>query len=405
MRTFSPVKLFFHVQDKFIATFIRHDPACPPGPARLYEHLFAACKDKDHCCISQETLAIWEKKTPRSIQSYLAILAKLEYIYIVKNTTGCNIYYLLLSERLLRLLFRLATPLHGFSPSRSEAMGHLDSEEAAYEKISSDLRVNKKEEITPLSPLLRPTAIPSPRSSCRIGFPSSAPAAPQRVQRRGDFSSLSQTRPHQAHEFEQLWAAWPQTASWAMPRNKQRALREFQRLSRAGLLPPIEKLLGIVERYKLTDSRWLNGYPPELSNWLFSRQFEKAPLVRPKKNFFRKFFGKPEPAEPALTPEERCQAELYRAQAEALRNRLASPTLSAMPSHQPNADALITLWPEPERQRVPVAGFLHYLAQQGKKLDVGQLLPLAREYLASTASPMSLVGWLRGQQGGAYTPG
>lgn len=396
MRTFTPVKLFFHVQDKFVPSFIRHDPDCPPGPARLYEHLFAACKDRDRCCVSQETLAVWEKKTPRSIQSYLTTLIRLEYIHIEKNPTGCSVYYLLLSNRLLALLFKIGTPLHGFSPCRPGTT-HLNSDGAAYEKISPDLRVNKKEEITPLSPLLRPAA-PSPR--CRIGFPSSAPSARQRVQGRGDFSSLSQTRltDRPVHEFEQLWAAWPQTASWTMPRNKQRALREFQRLSRAGLLPTLEKLLGIVEQYKLTDSRWLNGYPPELSNWLFSRQFEKAPLVRTKKSFFG-IFSKSE-SESVLTPEERHRAELYRARVEALRQRFAAPTFSATPSIQPgnDADTLLSLWPEPERQRVPVAGFLQYLATQGKRLDLARLLPLARDYLASTTSPMSLVGWLRGCQ-------
>lgn len=62
---------------------------------------------------------------------------------------------------------------------------------------------------------------------------------------------------------------------------------------------PIEKLLGIVEQYKLNDSRWLNGYPPELSNWLYTRQFEKAPLMhRPKKTFI----GKTEPSVPILAP-------------------------------------------------------------------------------------------------------
>lgn len=34
---------------------------------------------------------------------------------------------------------------------------------------------------------------------------------------------------------------------------------------------------------KRTDSRWLNVYPPKFSNRLYTRQFEKAPLVRQKK--------------------------------------------------------------------------------------------------------------------------
>ena len=408
MRTFTPVKLFFHVQDKFVPSFIRHDPDCPPGPARLYEHLFAACKDRNRCCVSQETLAVWEKKTPRSLQSYLATLVRLEYIHIEKTPTGRNVYYLLLSDRLLGLLFKLGTPLHGFSPCRPEAMRHFDSDDTACEKISPDLRVNKKKEISPLSPLPKPAA-PSPSCHSRTGFPSSAPTT-QRVQGRGDFSSLSRTGAPQTtnvlhrpteHEFENLWAAWPQTATWDMPHNRQLALRVYRRMRRARQLPPIEKLLAIVEQYKLNDSRWLNGYPPECSNWLHTRQFEKAPLVRPKKSFFGKLFGKPDP-DPVLTPEERHQAEIYRARAEALCQRFATPTFSATPPLPgDDADALISLWPEPERQRVPVTGFLNYLAGKGKKLDVGQLVPLAREYLDSTASPMSLAGWLR-QQGGAY---
>ena len=411
MRTFTPVKLFFHVQDKFVPSFIRHDPDCPPGPARLYEHLFAACKDRNRCCVSQETLAVWEKKTPRSLQSYLATLVRLGDIHIEKTPTGRNVYYLLLSDRLLGLLFKLGTPLHGFSPCRPEAMRHFDSDDTACEKISPDLRVNKKKEISPLSPLPKPAA-PSPSCHSRTGFPSSAPTT-QRVQGRGD-SSLPRSgatpsqnplvlhRPIEEHEFEQLWGVWPQSASWAMPRNRQLALRVYRRMRRAGQLPPIAKLIGIVEQYKRTDSRWLNGYPPECSNWLNGRQFDKTPLVRPKKSFFGKLFDKPDP-EPVLTPEERHQAELYRAQVKALHERFTSRTFSATPPLPgDDADALISLWPEPERQRVPVTGFLRYLAGQGKKLDVGQLVPLAREYLDSTASPMSLAGWLRQHVGGAY---
>ena len=173
-------------------------------------------------------------------------------------------------------------------------------------------------------------------------------------------------------------------------------MRVYRRMRRARQLPPIEKLLGIVEQYKLTDSRWLNGYPPELSNWLHTRQFEKAPLVRPKKSFFGKLFGKPDP-DPVLTPEERHQAEIYRAQVKALHERFTSSTLSATPPLPgDDADALISLWPEPERQRVPVTGFLNYLAGKGKKLDVGQLVPLAREYRSDLANESA--GWLHNER-------
>lgn len=400
MRTFTPKSLFLHVRDKFLPTFIRRDPSVSGNASYLYEMLFDFCGDKDHCYPTQSTLALLCKTTVRSVQNYIAELTRTGYIAVRKDEkTGRNTYYLLLSEHLLALLRKLGIPTHGMQTSSNA------SARGAHEKFSHDIRVNKKQEITPLSPLPVQEVSSSPSCRNRTGHPGSAPL-PQRVQGRGDFSSLSRTGASQTthvlhrpteHEFEQLWAAWPQTATWAMPRNRQLALRVYRRMRRARQLPPIEKLLGIVEQYKLTDSRWLNGYPPECSNWLHSRQFEKAPLIRPQKHFSGRFFGKSEPAVPVLTPEERRQAELYRARIEELQKRFNQPTLSSpTPSH--DADALIALWPEPERQRVPVTTYLNYLSGKGKRLDLARLVSLAHDYLSETSSPMSLVGWLRSCQ-------
>lgn len=398
MRTFTPKSLFLHVRDKFLPTFIRRDPSVSGNASYLYEMLFDFCGDKDHCYPTQSTLALLCKTTIRSVQNYIAELTRTGYIAVRKDEkTGRNIYYLLLSEHLLALLRKLGIPTHGMQTSSNA------SARGAHEKFSHDIRVNKKQEITPLSPLPVQEVSSSPSCRNRTGHPGSAPL-PQRVQGRGDFSSLSRTgapqithvlhRPTE-HEFENLWAAWPQAASWAMPHNRQLALRVYRRMRRARQLPPIEKLLGIVEQYKLTDSRWLNGYPPELSNWLHSRQFEKAPLMRrPKKTFF----GKLVPAEPVLTPEERRQAEVYRARIEELQKRFNQPTVSTSPTPSQDADALIALWPEPERQRVPVTTYLNYLSGKGQKPDLARLVSLARDYLSGTSSPMSLVGWLRSCQ-------
>ncbi len=398
MRTFTSKSLFLHVRDKFLPTFIRRDPSVSGNASYLYEMLFDFCGDKDHCYPTQSTLALLCKTTVRSVQNYIAELTRTGYIAVRKDEkTGRNIYYLLLSEHLLALLRKLGIPTHGMQTSSNA------SARGAHEKFSHDIRVNKKQEITPLSPLPVQEVSSSPSCRNRTGHPGSAPL-PQRVQGRGDFSSLSRTgapqithvlhRPTE-HEFENLWAAWPQAASWAMPHNRQLALRVYRRMRRARQLPPIEKLLGIVEQYKLTDSRWLNGYPPELSNWLHSRQFEKAPLMRrPKKTFF----GKLVPAEPVLTPEERRQAEVYRARIEELQKRFNQPTVSTSPTPSQDADALIALWPEPERQRVPVTTYLNYLSGKGQKPDLARLVSLARDYLSGTSSPMSLVGWLRSCQ-------
>ena len=404
MRTFSPTSLFFHVRDKYQPRFIKHDELISIGSSYLYGIIFEFCGDKDHCYPSQTTLALLCKSSTRTVQNYTAQLVKTEYIAVKKDEkTGRNIYYLLLSPRLLALLRKLGIPTHETQISGTAAKN--EGLQEAHENFSPYIR-DQRDQDTPLSPLPKPAA-PSPSCHSRTGFPSSAPTT-QRVQGRGDFSSLSRTgapqithvlhRPTE-HEFENLWAAWPQAASWAMPHNRQLALRVYRRMRRARQLPPIEKLLGIVEQYKLTDSRWLNGYPPELSNWLHSRQFEKAPLMRrPKKTFFGKLVS----AEPVLTPEERRQAEVYRARIEELQKRFNQPTLSASPAPSQDADALIALWPEPERQRIPVTTYLNYLSGKGQKPDLARLVSLARDYLSGTSSPMSLVGWLRGQQGGAY---
>ena len=402
MRTFSPTSLFFHVRDKYQPRFIKRDELISIGSSYLYGIIFEFCGDKDHCYPSQTTLALLCKSSTRTVQNYTAQLVKAEYIAVKKDEkTGRNIYYLLLSPRLLALLRKLGIPTHEthISGTASESEGSLE----AHENFSPYIR-DQRDQDTPLSPLPKPAA-PSPSCHSRTGFPSSAPTT-QRVQGRGDFSSLSRTnatphaprvlhRPAVSHEFEQLWLAWPQTATWDMPRNRQLALRVYRQMRRAGQLPPIEKLLGIVEQYKLTDSRWLNGYPPELSNWLYTRQFEKAPLMRrPKKTFF----GKLVPAEPVLTPEERRQAEVYRTRIEELQKRFNQPTVSTSPTPSQDADALIALWPEPERQRVPVTTYLNYLSGKGQKPDLARLVSLAHDYLSETSSPMSLVGWLRSCQ-------
>ena len=399
--TFAPVSLFFHVRDKYQPAFIGHDQGVSTGASYVYILIFTACGEKDHCWLSQTTMALRSKSSVRTIQNYLNELVKADYISIRKDEHGRNIYTLLLSDRLIALLRKLGIPTHETQISGTSSKSEGSQE--AHENFSPYIR-DQRDQDPPLSPLPSPAAISPLQSSRRTGFPSSAPTT-QRVQGRGDFSSLSRTnatphaprvlhRPAVSHEFEQLWLAWPQTATWDMPRNKRLALRVFRRMERAGQLPPIEELLATVELYKRTDSRWLNGYPPELSKWLHSRQFEKAPLVRPQKTAFGKFV----PAEPVLTPEERRQAEVYRARIEELQKRFNQPTLSASPTPSQDADALIALWPEPERQRVPVTTYLNYLSGKGQKPDLARLVSLARDYLSETSSPMSLVGWLRSCQ-------
>ena len=147
MRTFSPKSLFLHVRDKFLPTFIRRDPSVSGNASYLYEMLFDFCGDKDHCYPTQSTLALLCKTTVRSVQNYIAELTRTGYIAVRKDEkTGRNIYYLLLSEHLLALLRKLGIPTHDMQTSSNA------SARGAHEKFSHDIRVNKKQDITPLPP-------------------------------------------------------------------------------------------------------------------------------------------------------------------------------------------------------------------------------------------------------------
>ena len=103
-RTFVPTSLFFHVRDKYQPAFIGHDQGVSTGASYVYILIFTACGEKDHCWLSQTTMALRSKSSVRTIQNYLNELVKTDYISIQKGEHGRNIYTLLLSDRLIALL-------------------------------------------------------------------------------------------------------------------------------------------------------------------------------------------------------------------------------------------------------------------------------------------------------------
>ena len=110
--TFAPVSLFFHVRDKYQPVFIGHDQGVSTGASYVYILIFTTCGEKDHCWLSQTTMALRSKSSVRTIQNYLNELVKADYISIRKDEHGRNIYTLLLSDRLLALLRKLGIPTH-----------------------------------------------------------------------------------------------------------------------------------------------------------------------------------------------------------------------------------------------------------------------------------------------------
>ncbi|MEG2005692.1 MAG: hypothetical protein RR014_06615, partial [Bilophila sp.] len=157
-------------------------------------------------------------------------------------------------------------------------------------------------------------------------------------------------------------------------------------LARAGQLPPIEAHLAIVVRFKAQDSRWKNGYPPELSSWLRGRGFEKEPLIRSARDSATRS-DTHEAVGTALTAEQQHRLlELQKTCAEPLFSRDSASPLSA------DVKALCALW---GTQTEPIAVFLAYLAQSGHKLHTSGLLTEAQAYLAEISTPAPLLVWLR----------
>ena len=140
--TFAPVSLFFHVRDKYQPAFIGHDQGVSTDASYVYILIFTTCGEKDHCWLSQTTMALLSKSSVRTIQNHLNELVKTEYISIRKDEHGRNIYTLLLSPRLIALLRKLGIPTHD---------PRITAEEP-HENFSHDIRVNKKQDITPLPP-------------------------------------------------------------------------------------------------------------------------------------------------------------------------------------------------------------------------------------------------------------
>ena len=141
-RNICSCELFFHVRDKYQPAFIGHDQGVSTGASYVYILIFTACGEKDHCWLSQTTMALRSKSSVRTIQNYLNELVKTDYISIRKDEHGRNIYTLLLSPRLIALLRKLGIPTHD---------PRITAEEP-HENFSHDIRVNKKQDITPLPP-------------------------------------------------------------------------------------------------------------------------------------------------------------------------------------------------------------------------------------------------------------
>ena len=194
--------------------------------------------------------------------------------------------------------------------------------------------------------------------------------------------SASRPTPREIEQdFAQLWSVWP------IQQGKHDALHWFKRLSRAGVLPPLQVLLDTVEEFKRHDSRWRKGMIKLLSNWLSGRCWEDRPHsdTTTRANFA------PEHCPPiggAVAPKEASGQEALTAQNEPPQRLKPLPAVES-------ATALRQLWPQQKQGEIGnlFRGLWSFLVSM-RGVPPEQILGKAKAYLSETPNPDQLEYWL-----------
>lgn len=421
MKTLVPQN-FLRVADKFYPRFIDLDREVGLGASHLYAFLFVSSLHTGECSVPMETLALVCKGCERTARTYLGILRHYEYIDVRRDWTSSNgrsVYRLLRSPRLMSLLERLGYETDSLFLSEDRKNVPVGAAKSAGPSYKEDKKEEKRD-ITPLSPLPTTSTGDVPPSR-RVSAPAQTRACatggvcPPKLSGRGDFLS----RPKRAETpegrslaqrsriysmkagtkrsadgavgttspaslpaafvrlcFERLFQAWP------IKQGKLSAERTFYSLARAGRLPDIDALLGVVERFKSCDSRWKRGYVPNLTGWLQGERWNDEP-------FRQDGYG----AACGVDASSGMQAVPLAPPAKEL------PTAKLAPEERAKADeagtvfdAFSRLWPSEARGRICAA----LCRARARGFSPEKLLDRARESMAGAMPPPSFDAWLEG---------
>lgn len=418
MTTLVP-QSFLRVADKFYPRFIDMDREVGIGPSHLYTFLFGSCYHTGECSFPMETLAAVCKGSERTARNYIKILRQYGYIAVQRDWTssnGRNVYRLLKSPRLMSLLKGLGYDSDSlFLPENRQNMpvGAADSASPSYKEDKRE----EKSNIPPLSPLPATSKTPPETVVSRTSRAATSCMEAPRTARgthspdvvgRGDFLSrpkraeTPEGRPLCARAmadskasgagrkrsmtgtiagnaasaslpalFDRLWQAWP------VKQGRLMAERIFCSLARAGRLPGIDALLGVVERNRCEDSRWQRGYVPLLSNWLRGERWNDEPFRR----------------DGAVC----CIATSSGAQDAPVAQEL--PSVKLAPEERAKVDeagsvfdTFSALWPSEARGRICAA----LCRARARGLSPENLLARARESMGGAMPPPTFGAWLEG---------
>jgi hypothetical protein len=165
-------------------------------------------------------------------------------------------------------------------------------------------------------------------------------------------------------EFAKLWDTFPIKKAY------QRASIIFSDMRQAGNLPPLTKLLEVVDAFKAGDDQWQRGYAPYLSTWLLERRWEDKLLHRGKETAETQPDHKPAPWVEPERPATRLSAD-----AEAAVNTLCAD--------------IVRQWPTTVNENY-VRGSLSYLALSDRLPPSSALSAHVKNYLLKTRNQENL---------------
>ena len=414
MKTLVPQN-FLRVADKFYPRFIDLDREVGLGASHLYAFLFVSSLHTGECSVPMETLALVCKGCERTARTYLGILRHYEYIDVRRDWTSSNgrsVYRLLRSPRLMSLLERLGYETDSLFLSEDRKNVPVGAAKSAGPSYKEDKKEEKRDS-TPLSPLPTTSTGDVPPSR-RVSAPAQTRACatggvcPPKLSGRGDFLS----RPTRAETpegrslaqrsriysmkagtkrsadgavgttspaflpaaFERLFQAWP------IKQGRLSAERTFRSLARAGRLPDIDALLGVVEHFRREDSRWMRGYVPNLTGWLQGERWNDEPFRRDGAACGVDTSSGTQAVPLAPPVKELPKAKL------APEERVKADEVGTV------FDAFSRLWPSEVRGRICAA----LCRARARGFSPEKLLDRAKESLTGTMPPPAFGDWLEG---------
>jgi len=356
MKLLIPSQLFLRVKEKNYAHFAHKDHDLGRDELAVYLRIFSLAIDTGYISLPQKELADDCRISVRQLQHALHFLEDHEYLSIGRNPGSWCTYSLLLSDHIMALLkkYDLIDNPQWYARQKSSSGkrvqpphpvqgGCAQSAHPSYKDNKKDKNQNTLQTSPPVISKVTPPDAPGGES----------------------FSSAA------AEDFEALWASWP------VKQDKASASKAFASLQRGRKLPDMQTLLAVVEKFRTSDRRWLNGFAPNLSNWLRGARWNDEVITAADKANASEENKHSLSSTPAVLP---------------VMPEVPTKPLAELPSDLvAAAEELCQIWPD-QPSRSPVKALFR---ARFASVNAEVMLRNARAYLRDCKKPAGLLRWLR----------